>query len=338
MPAGVSLPEVVEACAAEARWSVPLPEPQPVAVFASLPPRLDSIRRGRGFACTYKNVGFSFGFPERSEAEIVLHGHEAEPTSADLFVAGADVGQGAHTAFVQMAAEATGLPFDDIRPNLSDTATSGDSGSASASRLTWMTGNAILGAAEEAEKAWRNGDRPAHGQFRFVPPPTEPLDPSGAPSTPNFAYGYVAEAVDLSVDIDTGHIVVHDVVCAIDVGRVINRDLVLGQVEGGIVQAHGYALSETLHVQDGRTLNPHLSSYLIPGIGDIPERVRAVLLEVPDPLGPFGARGMAEMPFMPYAPAVVAALHDATGVWFDSFPLTPGRVRAQLAAGDPGHN
>lgn len=158
------------------------------------------------------------------------------------------------------------------------------------------------------------------------------LDPEGAPTTPNFAYGYVAEAVDLSVDVETGHIVVHDVVCAVDVGRAINPQQVTGQIEGAVIQAHGYALSENLQVVDGRIVNPRLSGYLIPGIGDIPEQVRSVLLEVPDPRGPFGVRGMAEMPLMPYAPAVVAALHDATGVWFESFPLTPGRVRAKLLA------
>ncbi len=241
-------------------------------------------------------------------------------SGAELYLAGADVGQGAHTAFLQMAAEATGLPVDAITPTYSDTATTGDSGSASASRLSWMTGNAILGAAEEAEKAWRDGERPAIGAFRYTPPPTEMLDPDGAPTTPNFAYGYVAEAVDLSVDIETGHIVVHDVVVASDVGRIINRALVEGQVEGAVVQAHGYTFSENLHVVDGRVRNPRFSGYLIPGIGDIPEQVRSVLLEIPDPRGPFGVRGMAEMPLMPYAPAVVAALYDATGVWFDSFP------------------
>ncbi len=330
MPAGVSLPQVLDACADAADWDAPLGAPRPVAAFASLPAAADTIRRGRGVACAYKNIGFSFGFPERSEARIVLHGDD-DPESAELYLAGADVGQGAHTAFVQMTAEATGVPFDRIDADFSDTATSGDSGSASASRLSWMTGNAILGAAEEAEKAWREGDRPAVGAFRYTPPPTEPLDPEGAPTTPNFAYGYVAEAVDLSVDVETGHIVVHDVVCAIDVGRVINHDLVVGQVEGAVIQAHGYALSENLVVVDGRIQNPRFSGYLIPGIGDIPEQVRSVLLEIPDPLGPFGVRGMAEMPFMPYAPAVVAALHDATGVWFDAFPLTPPRVRAGLS-------
>jgi CO/xanthine dehydrogenase Mo-binding subunit len=330
LPPGVSLPEVVEACADAARWSDPTPDPVPIAAFASLPPSSASVRRGRGFACAYKNIGFSFGFPERSEARIVLTGQGDEPDGAELYLAGADVGQGAHTAFVQMASAATGVPPEAITPTFSDTASTGDSGSASASRLSWMTGNAVLGAAEEAEKAWRDGDRPAVGQFRFTPPPTEMLDPEGAPTTPNFAYGYVAEAVDLSVDVETGHIVVHDVVVASDVGRIINRALIEGQVEGAVIQAHGYALSENLQLAGGRVLNPRFSGYLIPGIGDIPEQVRSVLLEVPDPRGPFGVRGMAEMPFLPYAPAVVAALHDATGVWFDSFPLTPPKVRAGL--------
>ena len=331
LPPGVHLPEVIDACAETAGWADPPPSPSPMAVFASLPPSTGSTRRGRGFACGYKNVGFSFGYPETSSARIVLRGDD-EPTAAELYVSGADLGQGAHTAFVQIAAEATGLPFDAIEPRFSDTATSEDAGSASASRLTVMAGNAILGAAEEAEKAWRDGDRPAIGQFRYVAPPTEPLDPEGAPSMPNFDYGYVAQSVDLSVDIETGHIVVHDTVCAADVGRVINRDLVIGQVEGAVVQAHGYVMSEHLEVVDGRIVNPRFSGYLIPGVGDVPEQVRSVLVEIPDPIGPFGARGMAEMPLLAYAPAVAAALHDATGVWFETFPLTPGRVRAGLAA------
>jgi CO/xanthine dehydrogenase Mo-binding subunit len=336
LPAGVSLPQVVEACAAEAGWDQPLAEHPLVPSIASLPAAAGAVRRGRGFGCAYKNSGFSFGFPERADATVVLHGDGDDPDWAEVFLGGAEVGQGAHTAFTQMAAEATGLAYESIRTSYSDTATSGDSGSASASRLTWMTGNALLGAAEEAEKAWRDGERPGVGVFRFVPPPTEPLDPEGGPSTPNFAYGYVAEAVRLAVDVGTGHLTVEDVVCAVDVGRAVNPDLIVGQTEGAVVQAHGYAISEKLVVRDGRVVNPRLSTYLIPGIGDIPEQVRTVILEIPDPRGPWGARGMAEMPFIPYAPAVVAALHDATGVWFDEFPLTPDRVVAALRAAGIG--
>ena len=329
MPSGVSLPEVIAGCRDRAEWGVREPQVTMLKAFESLPAATDRIRVGRGFACAYKNVGFSFGFPEKCDATIELHG-DTEVERVVLHHGGADVGQGAHTAFLQMAAEATGVDIDKVEGEFSDTATSGDSGSASASRLSWMAGNSILGAAEEAQKAWIDGDRPAIGEFRYRAPATEMPDPATGSGQPNFAYGYVAEAVDVAVDLDTGHVQVGTVVCATDVGRAINRTLIEGQVEGAVVQAHGYTLSENLHVADGHILNPRFSSYLIPGIRDIPDDVDSLILEYPDPRGPFGVRGMAEMPFIPYAPAVVAALHDATGVWFDRFPLTPDRVLGAL--------
>jgi len=334
LPEGVSLPEVVDRCAEEAGWGGPLPDRPVPSGVASLPPSPASVRRGRGFACGYKNVGFSYGFPERCEARLVLHGDPDDevPTAVDLYHAAAEVGQGTHTALCQMAAEATGVPVDAVRGHFSDTADSGDSGSVSASRMTFMAGNAIQGAAEEAEKRWREGDRPAVGHFRFVPRPTEALDPATGVGDGNITFGYVAQAVDLSVDLATGQIVVHEVVNVSDVGRAVNPDLVHGQVHGAVAQAHGYALSEDLQVADARIRNPRLSTYLIPGIGDVAERVRSVLLEYPDPQGPWGVRGMAEMPMIPLAPAIVAAVHDATGVWFDRIPLTPDRVRAGLRA------
>jgi CO/xanthine dehydrogenase Mo-binding subunit len=331
-PAGVTMPEVLDSCVTAAGWHEPIATSQPFSPFTTLPPHAPSLRHGRGIACALKNVGFSFGFPERCEATIVLHGDGDTPERAELFHGGADVGQGAHTALVQMAAEATGLPVDAVSGTFSDTATSGDSGSASASRLTWMAGNSILGAAEEADKAWREADRPAVGTFRFVPPPTEALDPETGAGVPNFSYGYTAQVVELTVDVETGHIVVDRVVSTHDVGKAINPALVAGQIEGAVVQGHGYALSENLIVVDGEIVNPRFSQYLIPGIGDIPREVVSDVLELADPLGPWGARGMAEMPLIPYAAAVVAAVYDATGVWFNEFPLTPDRVRAKLRA------
>ena len=162
-----------------ARWSSTAaptppagPSPSPPAEapspFASLPAQPDALRRGRGFACGFKNVGFSFGFPERCEARLVLHGDD-DVDHVELFHAGAEVGQGSHTAFLQMAAEAVGVPVERVEATFSDTASAGDAGSASASRLTFMSGNAILGAAEEAEKRWRAGDRPAVGQLPLRP-------------------------------------------------------------------------------------------------------------------------------------------------------------------------
>jgi CO/xanthine dehydrogenase Mo-binding subunit len=334
IPPGVSIAEVVEACARESGWMTNNHE-QPVvgvgqrSLFQSLPANPGALRRGRGFACAFKNVGFSFGAPENCEATIELVG-AAEIEKVILRHAGADTGQGAHTVFRQMAAAAVGVPLERVEMILSDTATSGNSGSNSASRMTFMAGNAIRLAAEEALAAWTDEDRPAVGHAVYRPPPTEPYDPETGYSRPNFSYGYVAEVVDLTVDIETGHIHIDRVVCADDVGQVINRKLVEGQVEGAVVQALGYAVMEDLQVRDGRIVNPYLSQYLIPGIRDIPTRVESVLVEVPDPIGPWGARGMAEMPYMPLAPAVIAALHNATGVWFDEIPLLPWRVVEKL--------
>ena len=330
VPSVVSLPEVIEACADRAGWDDP-PKTVTAAfpVFRSLPADASRQRRGRGFACGFKNVGFSFGFPERCEAAVELWG-DKEVEEVVLYHSGAEVGQGAHTAFAQMAAKAAGVDVEMVKTRYSDTAYTGDSGSASASRLTWMAGNSILGATEEAQKRWLEGDRPALGKFRFVPPPTETFDPQTGAGELNFAYGWMAEAVEVIVDLDTGHVKVESVVCAVDVGKAINPGLVRGQIEGAVAQAHGYAVTERLVTEQGRILNPHLSTYLIPGIGDIPERVESVIVEIPDPRGPWGVRGMAEMPFVPLAPAVSAALFDATGVWFNQLPLTPGRVSAGL--------
>ena len=263
MPAGVTLPQVINKCASEAKFDQPLAPAAEFSPVASLAPSSKSIKRGRGFACALKNVGFSFGFPERCEAEIHLLGDNDSdtPTSAILFHAGAEVGQGSHQAFIQMAAEATGVPAHRIEGVFSDTATSGDSGSASASRLTWMAGNSIAGAAEEADKQWRDGARPAMGHFRFTPPPTEPLDPETGVCWPNFSYGYVAQAIELSVDTETGHIVVDRVVSTHDVGKAINPALVVSQIEGAVIQAHGYALSENLQSEDGFLQNPRFSGY-----------------------------------------------------------------------------
>lgn len=329
LPAGVSLDKVIRRCAEAADWDKPLPERPPFKSFHTLPPAGDSIRRGRGFACAFKNVGFSFGFPERSEAKIELRG-SAEIERAILYYSGAEVGQGHHTAIKQMTAAALDLPLERIELVLSDTAYTGDSGSASASRLTWMAGNAIRGAAERALDAWRAEDRPAIGDFRYVPPPTEAFDDNTGRANPNFSYGYVAEVVEAAVDIETGMVHIERALCTVDAGKVINPNLIEGQVEGGIVQAQGYAVTEDLKLREGRILNPHLSTYLVPGIWDIPDRVETVLMEEPDPRGPWGVRGIGEMPFIPLAPALTAALHAATGVWLDSLPLTPEKVATAL--------
>ncbi|OQA45459.1 MAG: putative xanthine dehydrogenase subunit D [Chloroflexi bacterium ADurb.Bin325] len=283
-----------------------------------------SIRRGIGFAAGFKNVGFSFGYQENSYARVELRG-ESEIEEATVYIAGADVGQGHHTVMAQAAAEALGIPFERVRMVTSDTARMGDAGSASASRLTYMAGNAVRGAAEAALARWRNEDRPATAEHVFLAPKTTRLDHDGQ-GLPNFAYGYVAQACQVAVDMDTGEVHVERFISADDVGKALNPQQVTGQIEGAVVQALGYALMEDWRTRDGQVLTNRLSTYLIPTVLDIPARLDPVIVEVPDPNGPWGARGMAEMPYLPAAAAVCAAVYDATRVRFTEFPLTSERV------------
>ena len=342
LPGGVNLVEVTEKCASAAGWThtdqgwqKPPNLQSPFSILHSPPPIRHSpfaIRHGLGFAAGLKNVGFSFGYQENCWAKVELLG-QTEIEQATVYVGSADVGQGSHTVIGQMAAEALSLPPERVRVVASDTGTSpGSSGSASASRTTFMAGNAVRGAAAAALERWRAEERPAVAEYTYLAPRTTPFDPQTGYGVPNFAYGYVAQAVEVEVDTETGQLRVLRVVCADDVGQAINPQQVEGQIEGGIAQAVGWATCENFIVEGGHVLTPHLSTYLIPTIADVPERVEALIVERPDPRGPWGARGVGEMPFIPLAPALVAAVHDATGVWFDELPLTPERVLRGLGS------
>jgi len=327
LPPGVSLDRVLADGAVQSGyWERPDGQwrRQPVAQPAD-PAR----RRGIGMALGLKNIGFSFGAPEGNWATIELYG-STEIERVVVREVGADMGQGAHTAFVQMAAAAVGVPVEKVELLGHDTTYAGDSGSTSASRMTFMAGNAIKGAAELALEKWRAEERPAIATYRYNAPRTTPYDPETGRCDPNVSYGYMAQFVEVEVDVETGHVHVMRVVSAHDVGKAINPHLIEGQIEGAVIQALGYAIMEDVVTKEGRILNPTLSTYLIPTIWDIPQETKSVILEYTDPRGPWGARGMAEMPFIPLAPAIVAAVHDATGVWFDRIPLTPERVVVRL--------
>ncbi len=330
LPKGVSIAQVVEKCALAAGWQKSEQGWRRSGGFTSEVPGQSHLKHGIGFSCGYKNVGFSFGAPEQSWATVELRG-DAEIEEAVVYHAGADCGQGAHTVFVQIAAEALNIPVEKISLVVSDTAFTQTSGSASASRMTLMAGNAIKGAAIEALGRWRSEERPARATCQYRPPRTTPFDPETGKSEPNFAYGYVAEAAEAEVDTETGQVRLIKVICADDVGKAVNPQQVQGQIEGAVVQAAGYALIENFIEKDGQALTRGLSTYLIPTILDIPQAVESLILEYPDPIGPYGARGMAEMPYLPLVPAVVSAVHSATGSWFNEFPLTPERVLNQLS-------
>jgi CO/xanthine dehydrogenase Mo-binding subunit len=274
-------------------------------------------------------VGFSFGYQENCWSKVEIHGN-GKMEHVVIHQAGAEVGQGLHTVMIQMAAQVLGVSENIIEIKTSDSAKQGNSGSASASRLTFMAGNSMKGAAEAALEKWKKEERPAIAEFKYLAPRTTPFDHETGHSMPNFSYAYVAQAAEVEVDIETGHVRVIRIVSADDVGKAINPDQVVGQIEGAVVQAHGYAVLEDFKTKDGRVLTDQLSTYLIPTIWDIPESVESVIVEVPDPNGPWGARGLGELPLLPTAPAIAAAIHDATGVWIDEFPFTPERVLRAL--------
>jgi len=317
LPAGVSVREVFERCVAEkaARFSTPVRRSEAPG----------ALRRGIGIACGIKNVGYSFGFPEQATATVELDVTPAEIRGAVVRIGAADVGQGAHLVLRQIAAETLELPLDAVRMMTDDSSQAPNAGSASASRMTLMGGRAVKDAAEAARRNWVAGKSPeATAQYR--PPRTTRLDLETGDGIPNYCYGYSAQAVEVEVDMRTGVTRVLRVISVHDVGRAINRQQVEGQIEGCLAQAVGYALTENMPARDGKLLTPYFSTYLLPTTLDMPTEIYPVILESADPNGPFGARGVAEMPLVPFAPAVAAAIFDATGAWVSDLPMTPERV------------
>ena len=323
LPGIANVSQVVERCAKESYWKQDGNKWIRAEVRSNK--GASPILKGIGFACGLKNIGFSAGYQENSWATVELRG-ENEIDEVIVRQAAAEVGQGTHTALMQIAAEAVGVPFEKVRLIGEDTGKTDDSGSVSASRMTFMGGNSVRGAALQALEKWNDEDRPAIATYQYLAPKTTNFDPETGKSNPNFAYGYVAQAAEVSVDTETGIISVDRIVSTHDVGRAINPTQVVGQIEGGVIQALGYVLTENFIQENGEVLTDKLSTYLMPTAKDIPTVLDSVVMENEDPNGPWGALGMAEMPYLPLAPAIIAAVKDATGIWFDDFPLTPNRV------------
>ncbi|HEX7735280.1 MAG TPA: xanthine dehydrogenase family protein molybdopterin-binding subunit [Ktedonobacteraceae bacterium] len=334
LPAGVSIVPVLERCIAEvgARWEYTRNEEHS---FQGPQPAEAHLRRGVGVACGIKNVGYSFGFPEKSTATVEVYG-EAELERAVVRIGAADVGQGSQLALRQIAAEVLDIAPDKITMLCDDSQETPNAGSASASRLTFMAGRAVHDAAKEARKRWSfTDDYQEQATITYRAPATTSIDPETHTGTPNYCYGYSAQAVEVEVNLLTGQVQVLRVISVHDVGKAINMQQVTGQVEGCLAQALGYALLEHFQVRDGQILTSHLSTYLLPTVLDMPVEITPVILELADPHGPFGARGMAEMPLVPFAPAVAHAIHNASGIWLTQQPMTPERVLSALAKARP---
>ncbi len=272
-----------------------------------------------------------------------------------------DIGQGSNTVITQIVADAVGIHMSHIITLGADTDTTPDAGKTSASRQTYVTGNAaylagrslrsellrLAGASNSAhlelgegvlgindEGRTRTIDLGEIGTDRFgfvaaaeesYDPPTTSLDENGQGS-PYAVYGFGAQMAEVEVDLELGTVEVLRMTAAHDVGRAVNPALVEGQIEGGVAQGIGMALMEEW--VPGRSENLH--DYLIPTIGDVPEII-SILIESGDPLGPYGAKGIGEHALVPTAPAILNAIRHATGAAIRHVPATPDRVLAAIS-------
>jgi CO/xanthine dehydrogenase Mo-binding subunit len=289
-------------------------------------------RRGIGVACGFKNIGYNFGWDDKSTAIVELW-----PDRAILKIGTCEVGQGSTTAMAQMAATVLELPLSAISMVVSDTDVVPDSGSCSASRSTFVTGHAVMNAATEAGRRLAElGPNPPPealpvvARHTYHAPDTTPLDPeTGQGDKPNYTYGYGAQVVEVEVDLDTGEVELLRAVAAHDVGQAVNPNLVEGQIEGGFAMGQGYSMMEEYRLADGLPQTTTLATFLIPSILDVPEIV-PIILEEADPDGPAGARGVGEIPMLPTPGAIADAIHAATGAWVDVLPCSPENVLRAL--------
>ena len=315
----------------------------------------DGVKRGVGVAGGWYGCG-NTSLPNPSTFKAGLRGDG----TLVLHQGAMDIGQGSNTVIVQIFAHAFGVPVADVTMLGADTDITPDAGKTSASRQTFVSGNAArlagaalraqvlrqANAAEDARITLGDGrvhvvdaERAQHVDLsRLEPdsegyvlkavetydPPIAPLDQNGQ-GVPYAQFGYAAHLCVAEVDLKLGHVTPLSFTAAHDVGRAINPLLVEGQVQGGIAQGLGMALMEEFI--PGRTENLH--DYLIPTIGDVPP-IETLILEIADAHGPFGAKGLGEHVLIPTAPAIFNAVYHATGVRLMRAPATPARVRAAL--------
>jgi xanthine dehydrogenase D subunit len=299
-----------------------------------------AVVRGVGYAVGLKNLQFSEGFDDDAEARV-----ELTSDGAVVHTAAIEVGQGMVTILAQIARSTLGLSR--VAVVFDHTGQIGSAGSTSASRQTQMAGGAVLRAAQAVRAAaleraggddldddgvWRDGvlvatwdellaAGPLDERVCFKHRPTDVPDVDGQGDL-HVDFCVAAHRAVVDVDPELGLVRVVQIAIAQDVGRVLNPLQLHGQIEGGIAQGMGHAVMEEVLVERGIIRNASFTDYLLPTCLDAPE-VEAVLVEEPSPWGPFGAKGMAELPTMSATPAVVAAIRAATGRPLRRAPVRP---------------
>ena len=316
----------------------------------------EGVRRGVGYAVAYKNVGFSEGFDDYSTARVRLEAVGGEPMAV-VHTAAAEVGQGLVTVEQQICRTELGVDHVVIRPK--DTGV-GSGGSTSASRQTYVTGGAVQAACiaireQLLGRAQRQAGRTiaglrledghvvsdAEGKVASIAEvlgadaieetlewrhrPTYPVDPETGQGFAHVQYAFAAHRAVVDVDTELGLVKVVALDCVQDVGKAMNPDAVLGQIQGGSAQGMGLAIMEEIQVRDGLIRNPSFTDYLIPTIADMPP-MRIEVLEYPDPHAPYGLRGVGEAPTISSGPAVAAAIRAATGLELNRIPIRPEHI------------
>jgi xanthine dehydrogenase D subunit len=303
----------------------------------------EGVVRGVGYGVGIKNVGFSEGFDDYSTARVRLEVIAGEPV-ASVHTAAAEVGQGLVTLQAQIARTELGVQRVAIQP--ADTSV-GSAGSSSASRQSYVTGGAVKAACEAVraavlERAAQRlgravsstdeidlvevlGEEAIEHTAQWRHRPTEPIDPLTGKGNAHVQYAFAAHRAVVDVDVELGLVRVVELACAQDVGRAMNPDAVLGQIQGGSAQGLGLALMEEIQVVDGKVRNPSFTDYLIPTVLDMPPMAIDVL-ELADPHAPYGLRGVGEPPTISSTPAIVAAIRAATGRDLTRAPVRPEHI------------
>ncbi len=327
--------------------------------------RASPLRRSAGIACMWYGIGNTV-IANPSTMRAALRWNAGRGAHLFLYNGAQEIGQGTATIMPQLFADAVGLPLTCVEQVMGDTDLTADAGKSSASRQTFVSGNAAKRAGEALralliarlglahvpphEVQLRLDGHDLRGTHRntsfgvdlrelpvdaqgdlFVAsghfnPPTVPLDADGQ-GVPYATYGFAAQIAEVEVDLELGTVTLLHIHAAHDVGRAINPTQVEGQIHGGIAQGIGMALME--EYVNGCTDNLH--DYLIPTVGDVPP-ITVHLIEDPEPLGPWGAKGVGEPALVATAPAILNAIHAATGVRMHEVPVTPSRLRAALLA------
>ncbi len=292
-----------------------------------------SIRRGRGLSLVFHGSGFTGSGEKKLSGKIALEC--SEEGQFRILTASTEIGQGTKTIFCQIAADALGVPLDRVSVAAQDTSLVPDSGPTVASRTAMIVGGLIHDAATALRARLERERPPLRVERTYEQPDTVHWDDQTYRGDAYPVYAWACTIADVEVDTATGEVRVSDLVTAVDCGRAIHPLMAEGQIEGGALQAVGWATIEEIKMKDDRYLNDRLATYLIPTALDAP-RLKTILIENPYSRGPFGAKGIGELPMDGPAPAVIAAIHDATGVWLDEVPATPERVLEALRIADCG--